>query len=463
MAEQNEGKAVDRTEARLDRDWTKGSVLRNLFSLSWPMLIMEGLFASSQIVDMIWIGKLGPAAIAGVGVANIVVMLVMTMDIGLVIGVQAMVARHVGAKDMGAANHIAGHGFILCVLWGSFLTGAGVIFAEPIMAVFRVEPEIMAEGATYLRTIFAGWIPLEILVMSLYVVQSSGDTLTPMKIELFIRSVHVSLCPFLVLGLWVFPRLGVTGAAMSNVISQMIGAVIGLWILFGGHTRLRLSVSGFRFDPRTIVRILKIGVPALVAILQRPLGDMILIWLIVPFGTLAVAAHSLVGRVDMLIFMPGIALGAGAGVLVGQNLGAGRVERAQSSAWLAVWFVQVFLMICSAALLLWAEQIMGVFTKEAELIRLGSLFLRIATGGYLVLAFVLVLQSCIAGSGDTVPNMIVSVAAVWVIQLPLAYILSHVTELGVLGVRWAVVAGTFAAAVIFLVYFSLGRWKVKKI
>jgi Na+-driven multidrug efflux pump len=190
---------------------------------------------------------------------------------------------------------------------------------------------------------------------------------------------------------------------------------------------------------------------------------MAVIWLIVPFGTLAVAAHSVVGRVDMLIFMPGIALGAGAGVLVGQNLGAGRVERAQSSAWLAVWFVQLFLAIFSAILLLWAEHIIGVFTKEADLIRLGSLFLRIAAAGYLVLAFVVVLQSCIAGSGDTVPNMIISIVMVWVVQLPLAYILPRTTELDVLGIRWAAVVSTVVGAVVYLLYFSLGRWKTKKI
>ena len=152
-----------------------------------------------------------------------------------------------------------------------------------------------------------------------------------MIVEIVMRVVHVTLCPFFVLGWWVFPRLGVSGAALSNVISQSLGAVTVLSLLFGRHTRLQLALSDLRPAPNIMWRILKIGIPALVMHLQRSLGDLILMWIIVPFGTLAVAAHSLAFRIEMFLNAFSCGFGGGAGVLVGQNLGASQPKQAERS------------------------------------------------------------------------------------------------------------------------------------
>jgi putative MATE family efflux protein len=463
LSEKGEEESPPPKGTAVTKDWTKGSILSNLLQLSWPMMLMETLYVVSQLVDMIWIGGLGASAIAGVGIANIILFVVMAMDFGLIVGVRAMVARHVGANDLAGANHIAGQAFILCVIWGAFITVAGLFLSEPMIRIFGVENQVVIEGMAFMRIMFAGWIALEVLVMGLYVIQSSGDTITPLKIEFFIRVIHVALCPFLVKGLWIFPRLGVSGAALSNVISHILGAGIGLGLLFGGYTRLRLTLRDFRLSLNIILRILKIGIPALVMTLQRSFGDLALTWFIAPFGTLAVAAHSLASRVDMFLLLPGSGLGSGAGVLVGQNLGAHQPERAERGAWLAVGFVEAFMVTCSIIILLWAENIMGIFTREADLIRLGSIFFRIATASYVILAFISVLQSCISGAGDTVPNMIINIGIIWGVQLPLAYLLPRVTDLGLFGVRWAIVASTFTGTIAYIAYFRLGRWKTKKV
>jgi Na+-driven multidrug efflux pump len=197
--------------------------------------------------------------------------------------------------------------------------------------------------------------------------------------------------------------------------------------------------------------------------LQRSFGSLALTWFVIPFGTRAVAAHSIVARVDMFLFMPSMGFGSGAGVLVGQNLGANQPERAERGAWLALGLVAVFMAICSAAILIWAENIMAIFTPDPQLIDLGAVFLRIATASYLVIAPVSVLQSCISGAGDTLPNMIISIAMIWAVQLPLALFLSRFTGLGVFGVRWAIVASTLTGTIIYLTYFKLGRWKTKRV
>ena len=452
-----------RKKSTLNKDWTQGPVVNNLLQLSWPMIIMESLFVISQVVDMIWIGRLGPSAIAGAGIANIVIMLVMSMDFGLIVGVRALVARFVGAGDIKTANHVAAQALVLSASWGALMMTVGMLLAEPIMRMFGLEAEVVNQGMAYMRVMFAGWIAMDLLVMSLYVIQSAGDTIRPMIMEGLLRIIHVTLCPFLVLGIGIFPRMGVSGAALSNVISQTLGTVLCLWLLLGGHTRLHLSMQDFRVDFNLIWRILKIGIPALVMNIQRSFGTFILTWLIAPFGTLAVAAHSLASRLEMLITMPGMALGMGAGVRVGQNLGAGQPGRAEKSAWVAVGLFQAFMIVCSGVILLWTENIMGIFTTDPELLELGSIFIRISTATFIVMSLATVFQSCIASAGDTVPNMIISIAVMWVAQIPVAFLLSRYSDLGVYGIRWAMVVSTVVGTIVYTIYFRLGRWKLKKL
>jgi putative MATE family efflux protein len=448
---------------RMQKDWTQGPILKNLLLLSWPMIVMETLFVISQVVDMIWIGRLGGAAVAGAGIANIVIMLVTSADFGIIAGVRALIARHIGAGDIQGAKKVAGQALIIGVAWGAIVTVPGYFFAPHLMSMFGLAPDVIAEGTSYMRVMFAGWVAMEILLMGLYIIQSSGDTLNPMKLELSIRIVHVTLCPFFVLGLWFFPHLGVAGAALSNLISQILGAGIALWLLFRGHTRIKLTRGDFHLDFSLVVRILKIGVPALVMNLQRSFGNLILTWFFAPFGTIAIAAHSIAARVEMFIFMPSMGLGSGAGVLVGQNLGARKPERAEKSAWLAMGIVEVFMLICGLLLLIFATQIIGIFATDPALVAMGATFLRIATAGYVVMALTTVLQNCISSAGDTVPNMIISIVAIWAIQLPLAWAIPHYTGLGVYGIRWALVITTIVTALVTLAYFRTGRWKTRKV
>ena len=450
-------------KSAFEKDWTRGSIIGNLLLLSWPMVVMEALYMVGQIVDMIWVGKLGPSSIAGVGIANICVLVVMSMDIGLIIGVRAMIARYVGVGDIWGANTIAGQAIILGATWGIVVAVIGMLVVKPILGLFGAEAEVITTGIVYLRILFAGWVAMGILVMGLYAVQASGDTMKPMIIEACIRTIHLALCPFLVLGWWIFPHLGVTGAALSNVISHSLGALIVVSLLFSGRTRLQLALKDFRPVPNIIWRILKIGIPALVLHMQKSLGDLVLLWIIIPFGTLAVAAHSLVLRVEMFFIAVGIGLGGGSGVLVGQNLGADQPRRAEKSGWLEVGLMEAFMIAFSGVILLRAENIVGIFTADPDLVALGSIFLRIATAGYLLFGFVLVFQDCIAGAGDTLPTMIVSIAMIWMIQLPLAFFLPGVANLGVYGVRWAIVVSIFSGAIFYVIYFMLGRWKAKKV
>ena len=255
--------------------------------------------------------------------------------------------------------------------------------------------------------------------------------------------------------------MGVSGAALTNVIAQTIGMAIGMWFLFSGRTRIRITMKDFRIDFRMIWRIVRIGIPALVSGLQRNATQLILMWFVVPFGTAAVAAHTLNQRIEMIMLMPTFALGMASGVLAGQNLGAEQPDRAAKSSWIAVAMVEGVMIIFSVVLLIAAEHIVHLFSSEPEVVRIAATYLRIGVTGYIVLGFVAVLMNSLSGSGDTIPPMIVTMSTVLVVTLPLAYVLSKYTSLGVFGVRWGMAIEMVVQAIIFIIYFRTGKWKTK--
>ena len=339
----------------------------------------------------------------------------------------------------------------------------GFFFSERMLNLFGLEDEVVAIGTTYLRILFLSQIPWASWLLISAAMRGSGDTVTPMKLQVFQKSIHLALSPFLIFGWWVFPRLGVSGAAVANVIEYTSGVALSLWVFFSGRTRLQLSFNNFRIDYNIIWRLVKIGIPASIMGVQRALGNLILSGFVAYFGTLAVAAHSIVQRLEMFLFLPGQALGITAGVLVGQNLGARQPERAERGGWLAVSLAEGFLLTCSVAILLWAENIVGIFNTEPAMVELTSTFLRIAVVSYLVMGLVSTLQQCISGAGDTFIPMVVSLVMAWVVLLPLAFVLPRVTNLGVYGIRWAMVASIVVGAIAYAIYFRLGRWKHKRV
>ncbi|MDD4875736.1 MAG: MATE family efflux transporter, partial [Dehalococcoidales bacterium] len=359
-----------------DRDWTKGSIIRNLLSLSWPIMVSNSLNMLGPTIDMIWVSRLGSAAIAGVGVAGMAVMVINSARMGINTGTRALVARFIGAGETESARHVARQAFIISAVFAIFMLAAGVLLAEPVMELMGVEADVVSEGAAYMRIMFIASVFMSFRMMAEGIMQASGDSVNPMRIVILFRFFHLVLCPFLVFGWWIFPQLGVSGAALTNVLSQSLGMIAGLWILFSGRSRLKLTMQNFRFDSSTIWRIVKIGIPASITGIERSFSNLILTWFVVPFGTFSVAAHALLQRIEMILFMPGFGLGIGAGVLGGQNLGAHQPQRAERGIWLAVILVEGFMLIASMIILICAEGVINIFSSEPELVDIAGTFLR---------------------------------------------------------------------------------------
>jgi putative MATE family efflux protein len=451
------------TKKAFTRDLTKGSIVRNLLHLSWPMIATESLYTVT-ILEMVWIGRLGAASLAGVGIAFLNILLVMTALMGLSIAARAMVSRFIGAGDEAGANHVMGQAFLLSIIYGLVTTVVGITLAGPIMGLYHLEQEAMSEGVAYLRMYSVSWIPLSFWLMLYTIIQASGDSITTLKIEAVMRVAQAFLSPFFILGWWIFPKMGVTGAALCGVIIEILGTSLALWFLLSGRTRLQLSLRSIRPDFRMMWRIIRVGLPACVMNLQGSIAGVIIAGFMIPFGTLAVAAHSLLNRLQLMIFLPTMGLSTGAGVLTGQNLGARQPDRAEKTGWIASGLTGGFSFIFSLVILMWADEIAGIFSPaDPGLVTVAGNFLRIAAVGFLVSGFSSALQSCITGAGETLVPMVVAILSIWCLQIPLAYFLPKITDWGVYGVRWAMVSPMLVGIIVYTIYFRMGRWKRKKV
>ena len=449
-------------ESVFRRDWTEGSIISNLWSLSWPILINNTLNALGPTIDMIWIGTLGASAIAGVGVAGLAVMVVNSLISGLFTGTIALVARHIGARDDQGANHAAQQAFVIGLVFSALMALVGIFLAAPFLRSLGVDASVVNEGATYLRIQLIGIVTMTMLQAAQSIMQASGDAVQPMIISAGYRLLQIVLCPALIFGWGFFPRLEVSGASLSNVITQALGGTVALYILFTGRTRIKVTFKNFRFDGKIIWKTVKIGIPASFSFMQRNIAELILMWFITPFGTLAVAAQSVSQRVDQFLQNISGGLGSAAGILAGQSLGAGRPDRAERTGWLAVILATGISFICALVIWLWIVPILHIFTRDPDVVHMAAGFLRIMIVSYLVWGLVVSLSLVLNGVGDTLVQMLTNLATMVLVQLTLAYILPHYTSLGVYGIRWAVVIGIVLRAVIYTAYFRTGRWKRKR-
>ena len=326
---------------------------------------------------------------------------------------------------------------------------------------------------------FFGGATISLRMMMDSIMQASGDAVNPMQIALVFRVFHIMLCPFMIFGAafaqtvfpqlgnfsgwWPLPAIGVRGAAFTSIIAQGIGVLLGLRVLIGARSRLKLSFKGFRFDIGIIWRIVRIGFPALISGIQRTLNQFFIQVFMAPFGAAVLAAHVITQRLEMLILMPAMSFGMGAGVLVGQNLGAKQPQRAEKSAWMGVIVVEAFVVLVAGAMFMWTGPVVHIFGSDPSMDAVAIEFVHIAVYGWLLIGFMFVPMNALQGAGDTMPTMIISIVTTWAITMPFAYFLSKNTNYGAIGIRWALTASVIAGAVGNVIYFRMGKWKTRRV
>jgi len=443
-------------------NFTAISVDRAIILLAIPMVLemaMEGLFS---IVDIFFVGHLGPDATSTVGMTEGLLMIVMSIAVGLSMGAGAVVARRIGEQDKEGAAVAAVQSIMIGLACGLLIFMIGFPLAPRLLALMGAGPGILQVGSTYSRIMLGS----SGIILMLYLINASfrgaGDAAVAMRVLWVANFINICLDPCLIRGLGPFPRLGVTGAAVSTTIGRSIGLLFQVYLLAKGSGSLKILGKHLRLNLQVMRNIMRIAGNGILQFMVASASLVVLIRVIQSFGSAATAGYTVAIRIVIFSILPSWGLGSAAATLVGQNLGAGHPDRAEQSVWRAAFFNMIFLGTVSLIFLLFAPNLVAIFGNgDQEVIRYGANCLRIISLCYVLYAYGMVIVQAFNGAGDTRTPTLISLLCFWIIQLPLAFYLGKGLALGPNGVYFAILTAEILLALIAIFIFRLGKWKKK--
>lgn len=443
------------------RDLTEGSIVKNIWYLSLPMMIGNLLQDTFTIVDMIFVGKLGPSALAAVGMSGTIMGMLFTFIFGIYMGTIATVARFIGAKDTKSAENVAMQSLIMGVFCYAVLASLGYIFSPFMLKILGAAPEVVQQGVPYMRISFVGSITMILSVIFSAILNAAGDAILPMKIMAVATVLNIALDPIMIFGWLGFPKLGAAGSALATVTARGVGVIILLPIITSGKAIINLRFSNLKIDFPLMWRVVRVGVFSSIQSVIRNLSYLILTRIVAVYGTFAVAAYVIGMRLRMVVLMPGFGLGNAVSTLVGQNLGANKPERAERSAWITVGFAAGVMSFIGLIYIVFAKPITAAFNDHPEVLQMGvtQQYLNAWSFGFVGLA--IVIGRAFNGAGDTISPMIMTAISLIIFQLGIAILLSKV--MGVSGIWLGITAANIIQAAMMAAWFKTGRWKLKKI
>lgn len=440
-------------------DYTEGPLGRAILLLAVPMvleMVMESVFA---VVDIFFVGKVGPSAIATVGLTETLLTIVYTMAMGLAIGVAATVARRTGEKDPDAAAHTAAQGIWLGIGLAVPLGIVFAVFAPEFLGLMGAGPDVLATGTTYARTLLGGNVVILLLFVINAAFRGAGDPAVAMRVLWVGNGINILLNPCFILGLGFFPKLGVTGSAVATMIGRGSGVIYQLWILGRGSSRLAVHRKHIAPDFPLMGRLLKLSGTGM---LQSFIGSASWIGLmrvVSPFGSDAIAGYTIAIRMILFVLLPAFGLANAGATLVGQSLGARKPERAEQATWLAAFYNLIFLGSVGVIFVALAGPIVGLFNHNAEVARVGAQALLVISLGLPIYAYAMVLANAFNGAGDTWTPTWMNFVCFWLGEIPLAWWLAVRAGWGPAGVFASITAAFSLYAGVAAVFFKRGKWK----
>jgi len=439
---------------------TDGSTVSTLLRLAWPIVLANLLQTAYQLIDAFWVGRLGAEAVAAVSLSFPLIFLLVSVGIGLAVAGTVMVAQHQGRGDGEAVNRISAQALLGMISLSLVLATLGYSASGAAVAFLGAADEVQPLAAQYLKVSFLGLPFMFIYAVFQSLLRGVGDARTPLLIVLATVVLNFFLDPLLIFGLGPVPALGVSGAAVATVITQALSAIIGLRILFSGRYGIQLKCQQMRPDPALLWRLFALGGPTAVEQGTRALGMMLMTTLVAGFGTVTLAAYGIGTRMLSFVIIPALGLSQAASALVGQNIGAGKIARAEQTAYVSAAIALVVLTAVGIVSAIFAEPIIAVFVPDSpDVIREGALFLRLTALTFGLMGAQIVIAGAFRGAGDTVVAMAIALVSLWVLQFPLAWILAERTSLNEVGIWLAYPIQNIVTAVLAWLWFRSGRWK----
>lgn len=446
-----------------EKVYTTGSINRALILLAIPMMLemtMESLFA---LVDAFFVGKLGKAAISTVGLTESVLSLIYAIAVGISMAATAVVARRIGEKDPEGASKAAVQALYLSLGFSVIVSITGIIFSREILGLMGADEEMIRTGHGYTQIAMGSNLVIVMLFLINGIFRGAGEASIAMRSLWLANILNIILCPLFIYGLGPVPAFGLEGAAIATTIGRGFGVAYQLYHLFSGKRSIQVAWRHVQPEWSTIVKMIKLASGGTLQFLIGSASWIFLIRIISQFGEDALAGYTFAIRIIVFAILPAWGVANAAATLVGQNLGAGEPERAEKSVWKAAYLNMIILGFVSVLFIIFAPQILRIFSKDAAVLAYGIEGLRVISSGYLFYAFGMVMAQSFNGAGDTRTPTIINLIGFWVIQIPLAYFLAITLKWGPTGVFWAIPIAESVIALIAVVIFKRGKWKKVKV
>lgn len=444
-------------------DFTTGSIRKAIFMLSIPMILemlMESIFA---IVDIAFVSQVSTNAVATIGLTESVVTLVYAVAIGVSMAATAMVARRIGEKDPEGASKVAVQAIFLGVFIATIISVIGILYPKEILGLMGGEPDLIAEGFGYTQILLGGNITIMLLFLINAIFRGAGNASVAMKALILSNGLNIILDPIFIFGLGPIPAYGVEGAAIATTIGRGSAVVFQLGILFYGWSAIKIKFKDLVLRTTIMLNLLKVSLGGIGQFIIGTSSWIFLMRIMSEFGSDVLAGYTIAIRVVMFTLLPCWGMSNAAATLVGQNLGANQPERAETSVWKTGKYNAWFMGIVSIIYLVFAKQIIGIFTSQAVVIENGALCLQIVAAGYIFYGYAMVVIQSFNGAGDTKTPTYINFICFWLFQLPFAYLMALHFEFGPQGVFWAVTAAEVLIAIIGIIVFKRGKWKAVKV
>lgn len=446
-----------------EADYTKIPVKRAIFLLAVPMileLVMESAFA---VVDIYFVGKLGPSAVATVGLTETYLFLLYSVAMGLATAVTAIIARRTGEKSKEDAGKAAVQSVFLGILVSLPFAIAGIFFARDLLTIMGGDEWTINHGYRYAQWMLGGNVVIVLLFVMNAVFRGAGDAAIAMWILWLANGLNIILDPLLIFGWGPFPAMGIEGAAIATTIGRGVGVLTQLYILFRGGKHIRARFAQIVWDAKAIFNIVRTSLGGIGQMIVAMTSWIFLVRILADIGSEAVAGSTIAIRIMMFTMMPAWGFSNAAATMVGQNLGAGSPDRAESSVWKIGLYNMFYLLLISVIFFFYNTELMSLFSSDPTVISIGAEWLRILSYSLFVYGWWMVSVQAFNGAGDTKTPTKINLVFFWLIQIPLSYYLALQLGWAHSGVFWGVFISETSVGLFALWLFSRGGWKTVKV
>ena len=438
-------------------DLTEGKVWKVIVRFALPLLVGNLLQQFYNITDSIIVGQfLGKEALAAVSASFFIYYFIISLVIGVGSGTTVVISQLFGAKQYQKVQLAFSSFFIFMLVGGIILSIAGIIFAEPVFRLTNTPEEVIPQAVAYFSIYIGGTFLFVTFNSIISILRGVGESVRPM---LFILITTVLNIAFDLLFILVF-KWGIEGAARATVVSQGIGMCIALAYVNNTHPLLSIKKQDMLFDWKLFKESLKIGLPTSVQQCAIALGLIALLGIVNSFGTNTLTAYGAAGKIDTIITQAILTLSGALAAFCGQNIGAGRLDRVKKGVRLTMYTNIALGLLTFAAVYLFGNEMMRIFTKDIDVVAIGKEYLLIIGGFFIVHGALNVYNGALRGAGDTLFPMITSLICLWLIRIPLAYYLS--SWLGRNGIWWAIGISITIGLIVTFVYYKMGFWKRRR-